>query len=101
MPRIVHVTVIIAYAKLIAERLSARGSLVPSRPTRYRYPRGKERLVTIAGIPGPNTSQCLRYVVTVEWRLYGFADYHAILPWQPLLLLSQSYELEIVYIKLA
>ena len=66
-------------------------SLVPSPPPR------KERLVTI---PGPNTSQCLRYVVTGEWRLYGFADYHEICEYiatAAFALSSQSYEPEIVY----
>ena len=51
-----------------------QSSLVPSRPTHG----GKERLVTIVRIPGPNTSQRLRYVVIVEWQFYGFADYHEI-----------------------
>ena len=51
-------------------------------------------------IPGPNTSQCLRYVVTVEWRLYGFADNHEICEYVAMAafaLSSQSCEPEIVY----
>ena len=65
-------------------------SLVPSRPT-HAGPRGKERLVTI------NTSQCLRYLVTVEWQLYGFANYYEICDYVAMAafdLSSQSYELE-------
>jgi len=45
----------------------------------------------------PNTSQCLQYVVTVEWRLYRFADYHEYVTMAAFALSSQSYEPEIDY----